>query len=205
MSRKTGRWFLPDTPDVLGLLQRQADVTAQGIASFAEWAGGDVQAGDAVRDAEHEADTCKYELIATVREAFTTPLDPEDLFELSRGLDEVMNGAKNTVREAEALQVATNGQMAEMVELIAEGVGFLRVAFYAIGEDETAANQAAADAVKTQRRLERAYRRAMAQLIDEEDMRRVIGVQELYRRITKISEEILAVADRVGYATVKES
>ena len=52
------------------------------------------------RDAEHEADTRKAELIATLREAFTTPLQPEDIFELSRGLDEVMNGAKDTVRES---------------------------------------------------------------------------------------------------------
>ena len=37
------------------------------------------------------------------REAFMTPLEPEDLFELSRGLDEVLNAAKNAVREAEVM------------------------------------------------------------------------------------------------------
>jgi hypothetical protein len=31
--------------------------------------------------------------------AFSTPLDPEDIFELSRGLDEVMNSAKKSIEE----------------------------------------------------------------------------------------------------------
>ena len=38
---KKRRWFLPDSPDVLGMLQRQAEITAQGMAAFAEWAAGD--------------------------------------------------------------------------------------------------------------------------------------------------------------------
>ena len=60
-----------------------------------------------MRAAEHEADDRKRDLLVLVRDSFTTPLDPEDLFELSRGIDEVMNGAKNTVREAEVMACPT--------------------------------------------------------------------------------------------------
>ena len=55
-------------------------------------------------------------------EAFTTPLEPEDIFELSRGLDRVLNNAKNAVREAEVIQMAPDAAIAEMAAELAEGV-----------------------------------------------------------------------------------
>ncbi len=207
------RWFLPESPDVLGMLRAQVDVTADGTTAFAQWGAGDGACGQAVRDAEHAADERKGDLIAALREAFTTPLQPEDVFELSRGLDEVMNGAKDTVREAEALAMAPNAEMAEMCSLVAEGVQNLRTAFYAFGTNPAAADQAAAAAVKTQRRLERVYRAGMSDLARTEmpdiaqaqDLREIVGRMELYRRLMRISDEILQVADRVGYANVKEA
>jgi uncharacterized protein Yka (UPF0111/DUF47 family) len=198
-------WFLPEDGDVLGLLGEQAAVTTGGMDAFAGWAGGDSALGDTVRAAEHEADTSKRALIAAVRESFTTPLDPEDLFELSRTLDEVINGAKNTVREAEALAMTPNGAMADMSVLLAEGVHHLRDAFGALGHDAAAAELAATAAIKSQRNLERAYRKAMAKLISRTDLHEVMGRQELYRRLTRISDAIVMVADRVTYAIVKEA
>jgi uncharacterized protein Yka (UPF0111/DUF47 family) len=198
------RWFLPENDDVLGLLAEQIAVTAAGMDAFARWGAGDASQSDTVRTAEHEADKRKRALIAAVRESFTTPLDPEDLFELSRGLDEVINGAKNTVREADALTIAPDATMGTMCGQIAEGVQHLRDAFGALGHDPDAANTASAAAIKAQRNLERTYRAAMSELIGREDLRDVLGRQELYRRLTRISDAIVAVADRVTYAMVKE-
>lgn len=205
MKRGKARWFLPENGDVLGMLAAQVEVTTRGMDAFARWGSGDALLGDAVRDAEHEADERKRDLLLLVRESFTTPLDPEDLFELSRGLDEVINGAKNTVREAEALGMAPNTPMGEMCDLLADGVRHLGAAFAALGHDGDLATAEAAAAVKTQRNLERAYRGAMVKLANKTDMRQVVGRQELYRRLAHMSDNILEVADRVTYAVVKES
>ena len=61
MTRK--RWFLPETPDVLGMLRRQMAVTIDGADAFARWAGGDAAAAQAVRDAEHRGDVAKRDLL----------------------------------------------------------------------------------------------------------------------------------------------
>jgi uncharacterized protein Yka (UPF0111/DUF47 family) len=204
VKRGKARWFLPENGDVLGLLGAQIDVTTRGMDAFAGWGGGDIALGEVVRAAEHEADERKRDLIEAVRESFTTPLEPEDLYELSRGLDDVINGAKNTVREAEALSMTPNKPMAEMCDLLAEGVRHLGAAFAALGHDAAVANTEAAAAVKSQRNLERSYRGAMAKLINKDDLHDVVGRQELYRRLTRISDALIAVADRVMYATVKE-
>ncbi len=199
------RWFLPEAPNVLRMLREQADITAEGIRAFARWSHGEPNAGGEVRQAEHMADGSKRRLVAAVREAFTTPLDPEDLFEVSYGMDEVLNAAKNTVREAEALGVRPDGSLQAMCDLVEEGVRLLRDALYALGRDADAANEAAAAATKTQRRLERVYRGAMADLAESDDLRTVVASQELYRRVIGISEQIMLVADRIQYSTVKES
>ena len=39
------RWFLPESPDVLGLLRDQLQVTILGVDAFAAWAAGDASAG----------------------------------------------------------------------------------------------------------------------------------------------------------------
>ena len=205
MKRGNGRWFLPESGDVLGMLRAQAEVTIRGMDAFARWGGGEPQFGETVRAAEHEADDRRRDLLVLVRDSFTTPLDPEDLFELSHDLDEVINGAKNAVREAEALSMSPDPPMGDMCNLLARGVRHLGVAFSSLDADSETANAEADAAVKTQRNLERAYRHAMAELVNSGDLREVIGRQELYRRLTRISDNILAVADRVTYAIVKET
>ncbi len=207
--RKGSRWFLPDTPDVIGMLQSQAAVTAEGMASFASWAGGDLSRADDVREAEHGCDELRRRLVDAVSEAFTTPLEPEDLFQLSRDLDKVMNGAKDTVRESEAMNFPPDRAMADMAVLLAEGVEHLKAAFDSLdgrrSKPVAPATDGADAAVKSQRKLERIYRQATGDLLEMTDIRVVIASRELYRRVATISDDIVSVADRIWYSRVKES
>ena len=99
------RWFLPHHPDVLGLLRDQADVTTRGMTAFARWsATGDAADARAVRDAEHEGDDLRHELLQALSTALTTPIEQEDAYALSERIDEVLDRAKDTVRVADAFQ-----------------------------------------------------------------------------------------------------
>jgi len=207
--KKKRRWFLPDSPDVLGMLQKQAEITAQGMGAFADWAAGDASRAEDVRDAEHDCDEVRRELVDTVREAFTTPMPPEDLFQLSCDLDRVINGAKNTVREAETMGFPPDRATAEMAVLLAEGVGHLVEAVQALaagrGNHHLSATKAADAAVKSQRNLERIYRQAAGELLEVTEFRDVVARREFYRRTSAISDDIVSVADRIWYSRVKES
>jgi uncharacterized protein Yka (UPF0111/DUF47 family) len=207
------RWFLPETPDVIGMLQKQAAITEGGMNAFAQWAAGDAARAEEVRVAEHECDEVRRGLVDAVSEAFTTPLQPEDLFQLSRDLDKVINGAKNTVREAEAMDFPPDQATADMAVLLAEGVAHIRTAFDALAarggkaaaEVRSAATDAADAAVKSQRNLERIYRSAAGELLDVTDISVVVARREFYRRVSAISDDIVSVADRIWYSQVKES
>ena len=207
--RKGTRWFLPETPDVIGMLQRQAALTVDGLQAFAAWAAGDATSAEQVRQAEHDCDNVRRELVDAVSQAFTTPLEPEDLFQLSRDLDRVMNGAKDTVRESEAMSFPPDRNVAEMAVLLTEGVGHIHRAFGylddGIGKPAAAATEAADAAVKCQRQLERIYRRATGELLGVTDVGTAVASRELYRRVSSVSDAIVSVADRIWYSRVKES
>lgn len=202
------RWFLPETPDLIGILRHQAASTVEGLEALVRWAGGDPSAADEVRAKEHEADDRKRVLRKTLTEAFTTPLDAEDLYVMSDRLDRVLNGAKDAVRECEVMALAPDEHVHAMAACLLNGVRLLDEAFERlrpeVRKDGREATQAADAAVKTQRQLERIYRVAMSALLAVEDLREVMGRRELYRRFSRIGEDVEAVADRVWYAEVKE-
>ena len=207
MTRRS--WFLPETPDVLGMLSEQAMVTIEGVEALVAWAAGDPEGADAVRACEHRADDRKRELRKALTEAYTTPMDAEDLYTMSVRLDAVMNGAKDAVRESEVMEIHPDEHVLAMCGLLAEGVRHLADAFAGLGGDDQpgsgrAATEAADAAVKSQRQLERAYRGAMSALLEVDDLREVMGRRELYRRFSRVSEELVEVAERVWYATFKE-
>jgi uncharacterized protein Yka (UPF0111/DUF47 family) len=198
------RWLLPETPDVLGLLRRQLAVTIEGMDAFARWAGGDAAAEREVREYEHQADAVKLELYHELRSAFVTPLEPEDLFAVSRGVDRIVNQAKDAVRESEVMACPADARLAAMAEHLAQAVRALDAAVAGLdGSGGTTANAEAA--IKAARRIERVYRRAMADLLTLDDLREVTARRELYRRGARIAEAVVEVAERILYAVVKEA
>ena len=201
---KVQRWFLPDSPDVIGMLRRQLDVTTEGVDALVEWALGDASKADVVRALEHRGDEHKRELEAALTTAFTTPLEPEDLYTLSRGIDWILNLSKDLVRESEVMACPPDPPLAEMCAALAESVHLLSDAVQLLGTKSDDATEKANAALRAQRQIEKVYREAMASLVGIDDLREVMSRRELYRRVARIGEVVVEVAERVWYAVVSE-
>jgi uncharacterized protein Yka (UPF0111/DUF47 family) len=199
------RWFLPNVPDVLGQLRDQVALTMRGMDAFAAWAGGDAQAAVEVHAIEHDADVAKRALRDALSGALVTPLDPEDLFALSRGIDRILNHAKNAIGESEVMRCPPDGATARMATLLAESIRHIDAAVVRIAERSGDAAECADAAIKYERRLEKEYRAAMGALAGHDDLRAVMGRQELYRRCSRMGEAVVEVAERLMYAVFKES
>jgi uncharacterized protein Yka (UPF0111/DUF47 family) len=198
------RWFLPETPNVLELLRHQLAVTSGALQSFEAWAGGDAAEAEAVRDAEHRADAAKWEVLDALRAAFVTPLEPEDLFTLSRGIDRIVNYARDLVNESEAMGTQPDAGIAEMAAPLSEAVRHIDAALAALESDGQEATAAANEAIAAERRLEQSYYRGMAALLELGDRQERIARRELYRRCFRIGEAVVDVAERIVYAVVKQ-
>lgn len=201
----TKHWFLPQNPDVLATLREQADVTLAGARAFASWADGDLAQEAQVRSCEHKSDEVRRRLSQQLRQAFSTPVDQEDLFTLSERLDAVLNGLKNVVREADSSALEPDAPIAAMAGEIVNAVQHLRTAMGHLDRDGDVATSEADAAASSERRMEKIYRRATRDLIAVDDLREVVSRREFYRRTLEIGERLTRVADRVWYAVVKEA
>jgi uncharacterized protein Yka (UPF0111/DUF47 family) len=199
------RWFLPKTPDLLGMLVHQGEVTIRGMDAFSAWSKGDRSQGAIVHALDHEGELASREVLTQVRDAFVTPIGPEDIYEISERLDAVLNAAKNLIREAELVDMDPDPPMAEMADLIALGVRDLAQAFTELSSRPDRATEYADAAVRRQRSIEHVYRRAMSALLQASDIREVTGRRELYRRCARMGDGLEGVAHRIWYAVVKEN
>jgi uncharacterized protein Yka (UPF0111/DUF47 family) len=199
------RWFLPDAPDVVAMLHAQSQITVAGIDALAAWAAGDAAQERVVREREHAADQQKRLLRRALRDAFTTPIDAEDLYTLSERLDAVLNGAKNLVREADVMATPPDAAVADMARSLAAGVHHLDEGIRCLARDDGGATAAADAAIKSQRAIEKAYRNAMSALLSSDDLREQMSRRELYRRCARLGDDLVEVAERVWYAVVKEA
>jgi uncharacterized protein Yka (UPF0111/DUF47 family) len=204
-TRRLRRWFLPDTPDVVGLLRGQAAATIAGLEAFTAWAGGDEAAAQALREAEPLGDEAKGEVLDALREAFVLALEPEDIFTLSRGLDWILDYSRDVIEEAEAMGGGPDPGIAEMASLLLQATREVDEAIGGLGSSDEAATAAANAAIKTIRRMEHIYYRETAKLLEVESTRERISRRELYRRCDRIGEIVVEVAERIVYAVVKES
>lgn len=198
-------WFLPETPDVLGQLRDQLAVTIEGVDALTEWAAGEPYPAAEVREIEARGDIAKRDLLNALREAFVTPLEPEDLFTLSRGIDWILNGVGDLVGEAEVLDCGPDEGIAEMAELLAEAVRELDVAIAQLDSSADQATAGADRAIVAVRGMHRAYYRGLAGTPALDDRGERIARRELYRRCARIGETVVDVAERAVYAVVKQS
>ena len=204
-ARRNHRWFLPETPDAIGLLRRQTAVTIEALEGLKAWAEGDAAAAEIVREAEPRGDAAKRDLLNALRDAFILQMEPEDLFTLSRGIDWILNHARDLIEEAQAMRVSPTAGLAAMAALLLEATRQIDDAIARLGSDDDASTTTADAAIKTARHLEHVYYAETAKLLEVEDMRERISLRELYRRCDLLSHLVVDVAERVVYAVVKES
>ena len=198
-------WFLPDSPDVIGILGRQCEIALSGLDAFGRWAAGDEQAAATVREAEAQGDRAKRELLEALRAAFVTPLEPEDAFTLSTSIDRILKSAREIIVEAEVLACPPDAGIAEMAQLIHAAVHELRNAIARLDGERDEAVASADAAVELERKLGDAYSRGMASLLEVDDRSQRIARRELYRRCERIGDVVIESAERVIYAVMKQS
>ena len=168
------------------------------------WADGEEDAAQRLTDAEARGDVAKRELLNELRAAFVVPLEPEDVFALSRAIDWILDLTCDLVAEAEVMNCPPDAGIGELARIIAGGVRRLDEAVAALGDADATTERAEA-AIEAEHEHEAAYYRGMAALLDVEDRGRRIALRELYRRSSQIANVVVDVAERLMYAVIKQS
>ena len=115
---------------------------------------GDSEKKQQVRDLEKFADEQKLHLEKMLSDSFVTPFDREDIYDIAVFLDEIINAAKSTVREMEAMQInPSDSQFSEMTEILVEGTRCINSSFHHLNKNLNEAYQFAQLARRTENRL----------------------------------------------------
>jgi hypothetical protein len=164
VSKLVDRVF-PRMPDFYGLINEQCDLVCASLDIFVRFMEtGDMELGNQVRAKEKEGDELKMRQMGILNNAFATPLDREDIYRAIVAIDEILNYAKTTVREIEALEIKPDNHMAEMARQMRDGTQALRDGFRKLGSNPMEGEEHAAAARKAERNTEKLYRAALAEL-----------------------------------------
>ncbi len=194
----------PKMPDFFRLLSEQCnevEVTVGHLVEFMETRSPEV--GEKVRQDEHTADTIKAHNLHTLNEAFSTPIDREDIYRAITDLDDIVVYCKTTVSEMHVLGVEPDAYTLGLARQIQEGVHALVSGFAKLGKEPHAAEEDAAAARQADRHAEKLYRQALAELFQGEDYLNMLKRREIYRHLANASHHMAKAGNTLHDIVVK--
>ncbi|TAH51398.1 MAG: DUF47 family protein [Chloroflexota bacterium] len=185
--------FRSRSNNFLSLLAQQADKTREGLVMLEQFfKSHDSADARRVEQIEKEADELRRILIDDLNRAFVTPIDREDLFTLSRTIDDVLDYAYTTVDEIELFQLEPTELMYKMVEILRLAAEELHLGVLQLRERPQVALQHAMRAKKLENRAEGLYREALAELFQQpktlDDVMLMLKRREVYRHLSNAAD-----------------
>lgn len=182
-------FFKPRQDKSVHSLIQQAKITLQGMDALESYMKKRSEKhAVAVRQAEKDADEVRRIVIDDLNRTFVTPIDREDIFALSRAIDDVMDYAYTTVEEMEVLDVEPNDYLRRIVSLLQDAAEEIHLAMPRLKENPGVAAEHATWAKALENRVEQVYREAVADLFSgPEDIHHVmemLKLRELYRHLS---------------------
>jgi len=186
-------FFKPRQDKFLQSLILQAEITLEGMNILESYMKKRSRKhAVSVRQAEKDADEVRRILIDDLNRTFVTPMDREDIFALSRAIDDVMDYAFATVEEMEVLDVEPNDYLRRMVSLLQDAAEEIHLAMLRLKENPRVASEHASRAKALENRVEAVYREAIADLFSgPEDIHHImemLKLRELYRHLSNCAD-----------------
>jgi predicted phosphate transport protein (TIGR00153 family) len=171
----------------------QAAATLAGMEALVEYfKDQNPEAAARLTKNEKEADEYRRILIYELNKTFITPFDREDLFALSRTVDDVLDYAFSTLEEVELLKVTPTSYMQRIASLLRDAANELLMAVDRLDDYPGVANEHAQRAKALENKVEMLYREALAELFEGIDdtthVMKVFKYREVYRHLSNAAD-----------------
>ncbi len=141
-----------------------------------------------VRDIEREADELRRVLVEDLHQTYITPMDREDIYALSRAIDDIVDYANSTVDEMEIYEVASDEHLREMVEILGKAAREIADAVKILETHPTIAMEHSVKAKFYENAMEKAYHTALADLFKKTDTVYMLKMREIYRHLSNAAD-----------------
>lgn len=169
----------------MGYLVQQAKLIQEGLKVLAEFMEhGDLRLVDALRTVEREGDEMRRVLIEELNSTFVTPIDREDLYALSRAMDDLLDHSYRTLKEMAAYKLEPNAYLRRMVALLQELSLQIEYAVAQMLAHPSVASEHAVRAKSLENRMGDLYHEAMVDLLESDDVKYIIKLRDTYRHLS---------------------
>lgn len=152
---------------------------------------------------EHRGDENRANLVRGLVKVLASPIDSEDLFRLSRAIDNVLDCTRDFIREHAMFKCGAMPEAADILESVDDGLDKLGDAIDAMLLAPRTIRRAALEAKKTGVRAH--YQRALADVLAEPLSNETLKRVELLRRLDEIGLSLAAAADTLADGAMKRS
>jgi uncharacterized protein len=155
---------------------------------------------------EHRGDEVIHEIFKRLNQTFITPLDPEDIHNLSSALDNVTDGIEDTAHRLVAYHIdPIPANMVTLAEIVAKCAKTLHTAFEALEKDAPLLAHAI-EINRLENEADLIGRGAVADLFNKEkDPIRLIKLKEVYDFFEETVDSCEDVADVLQNVVIKNS
>jgi predicted phosphate transport protein (TIGR00153 family) len=171
------------------LLARQSSKSLESLEALWNFAeNGTKENANLVRNIEREADELRRILIEELDKTFITPLDREDIYALSRAIDDVLDYANTTVDEMEIYGVKGDQHIKDMVNILRKAARELNDSVKILKDYPRIASEHAVKAKSYENEMEKAYHLALADLFKGTDTVYMLKMREIYRHLSNAAD-----------------
>ncbi len=193
----------------LELLCQQTDhaiTSLQLLEKVGRARGGHEELLQAVKEVERQGDETRRILIDELLHTYATPFDREDLFALSRTIDDILDAANETAVELSMYRIEPPENLKEMAAVLADGARHIRSAVRELLDHPAVATEHAVRAKRSENRIDALYHQAVSQLFDSStETSQVFKIREIYRHLKNSADRIDRAADEISVIVIKRS
>jgi uncharacterized protein len=192
------------------LIEEQASHAFEGMKLLVKYLEtADAEVAEQLSFKEKEADEVRRILIDELNRTFITPFDREDIFSLSRSIDDVIDYADTTVVEMVILNVKSTPYMQRIASLLKDAAYEIWQGVLRLPKNPNVALDHAQRAKALENRVEAVYREAVAALFSgPEDIHHVVEMlkmREVYRHLSNAADRGDEAANIIADIVVKKT
>jgi predicted phosphate transport protein (TIGR00153 family) len=192
------------------LIAQQASLTVDGLDLLCKYVEAQsAEVAEQLSLKEKEADEARRILIDELNRTFATPFDREDIFNLSRTIDDVIDYAYSTVDEMEVLNVKTTPYIQRIASLLKDAAYEIQQGVLRLENHPNVATEHAQRAKALENRVEQVYREAIADLFNGpesvEHVVEMLKMREIYRHLSNAADRGDEAANVIADIVVKHA
>ncbi len=176
------------------LLSTQCEIMRRGIDALYKYCTSVGQPdhesyGDMVIAIEDEGDMARRVLVDELNATFITPMERNDIFDLSGQLDEVLDYAKNSIDEMRLFRIEPTEDMTKMIAILCDITVHIQKAVASMEKHKNIAKDEAFKVKSLENEMGHRYYKALASLFESDDFKAIFKYREVYRHLNTTADK----------------